>query len=73
MEDFEVLWQAITRIEAQNTLVELSVQDWSHLKKEQRQKLHKQLHKQAYPELYEKKKPQSTKDIFNMLAGAMNG
>lgn len=68
-----MLWQSITRIESQNTLLQFTVQDWSHMRKDQRNKVHRQLHKQAYPEVYESKKPKSTKDIFEMLSGVVSG
>lgn len=43
------MWEAITMIEAQEQLKQLSVMDWPNMKKDKRQKMHKELHRQAYP------------------------
>ena len=45
-----MFWDLITRIEAQEMLKALTIQDWSHMKKDKRSSLHRKLHKQAFPE-----------------------
>lgn len=73
IDDFESFWQSIDVIENQNILTQFTINDWPNMKKEARTKLHKQVHKKAFPKTHETSKPQSTKDIFEMLSGAING
>jgi len=49
------LWQAITVIEAQEQLKQMSVADWPNMKKQQRSKVHKELFSKAYPSEVRKK------------------
>lgn len=44
-----MMWECITVIEAQEQLKLMNALDWPNMKKDQRQKLHRELHRQAYP------------------------
>jgi hypothetical protein len=48
-DEVEKYWQLITRIEAQEMLKQLTIQDWPNLKKDKRSSLHRKLHRDAYP------------------------
>jgi Zn/Cd-binding protein ZinT len=63
----ESMWQSITTLEAQEQLMQMSVQDWSHMKKAQRTKLHKELFKKAYPSEIRKKNYISAEDLAKVL------
>lgn len=69
LEAFKVqsLWECITMIEAQEQLKAFTVQDWSHMKKAQRTKLHKDLFKQAYPSEIRKKNYISPEELLKVL------
>lgn len=60
------LWECITIIESQQMLKELTVQDWSNMKRNQRQKLHKDLYRKAYPSFLSKKKKITIEDLKRM-------
>lgn len=49
-ETFDVLYNSMEQIKARNTLTNLTVQDWSHMKKENRNKMHRKIHDVAYPQ-----------------------
>lgn len=49
------MWQAITIIEAQEQLKQMTVADWPNMKKQSRNKLHKELFSKAYPSEFRKK------------------
>jgi len=50
-----IMWQAITVIEAQEQLKQMSVADWPNMKKNSREKIHKELFQKAYPKDQSKK------------------
>jgi hypothetical protein len=54
-EKIDSLWLAITQIEAQEQLKQMTIADWPNMKKAARTKLHKELHSQAYPSELRKK------------------
>jgi len=54
-------------IEAQEQLKSFNVADWPNMKKQQRQKLHKELHRQAYPNSFSKKNLITAQDLQKML------
>lgn len=64
----EKFWQGITIIEAQEQLKMMSVMDWPNMKKDKRQKAHKELHKQAYPSSMSPKNYITIDDLKNMVA-----
>ena len=49
------MWECVTMIEAQEQLKIMTAMDWPNLKKDKRQKLHRELHRQAYPSSISKK------------------
>ncbi len=61
------LWECITMIEAQEQLKAFTVQDWSHMKKAQRTKLHKELFKKAYPSEIRQKNYITIDDLSKVL------
>jgi len=66
-ERVESLWQAITVIEAQEQLKQMSIADWPNMKKQQRSKIHKELFKQAYPSEIRKKNYITPEDLGKVL------
>lgn len=56
-------WEAITVIEARETLTQLSVSDYPHLKKQARQKLHRELSRMAYPSTFKDKRKITLQDL----------
>lgn len=48
----------------------LTIQDWSHMKKDKRSSLHRQLHKQAYPEM---QKSISLDEFVKRNGGGLSG
>lgn len=60
------MWEAITMIEAQEQLKLLSALDWPHMKRQQRQKLHKELYNKAYPSNILKRKKITIEDLKRM-------
>jgi hypothetical protein len=64
---------AITVLEAQEMLLQMQVSDYPHLKKEPRQRLHRQLHRQAYPGIHDPNaKPVTTAEL-NQKIGELIG
>ena len=59
-------FEAITVIEAQNFLADLTKADYPNLKKEDRRKIHREMHNKAYP--YEEQKPVSAKEMARILS-----
>lgn len=58
-------FEAISVIEAQQTLLELRVSDWPYMKKDARSRWHRSLHKTAYPATH--KNPVSTEKLMEMI------
>lgn len=50
----EMMWQALTIIEAQETLIEFQVSSFPHAKQSEKEKIHRAVHKLAYPSIYNK-------------------
>ena len=67
VEDCEDLWNSITVIEAQQTLVNITVSMWANMSKSDRQKIHRSLHRQAYPDSFETAKEISTEQLQLLL------
>lgn len=63
------LWECITMIEAQEQLKNLSALDWPNMKKESRNKMHRDLMKKAYP-FSKQKKSITASDLAKMLGGS---
>lgn len=63
MLDIDTLWEAITSIEAQEQLKLMNALDWPNMKKEQRQKRHRELYKQAYPSSIKEKNYITLEDL----------
>ncbi len=74
VDECEDLWNSITVIEAQQTLVNITVSQWAHMTKNDRSKTHKRLHKQAYPDSFSTKKEITTEQLQMFLGqGGSNG
>ena len=58
-------YEAITQIEAQQTLLELRIQDWPFMKKESRNRWHRKLHRKAYPRTHQK--PVSVEQLADII------
>lgn len=61
------MWQAITVIEAQEQLKMFDALDWPNLKKNERQKKHKNLSKLAFPNDIIQKKYITAQDLQRVL------
>lgn len=70
---FENYWSAITVIEAQEMLKNLTIQDWTKMKNSSREKLHRQLHRDAYPASFNEVKQVSNDELAKILGGGLNG
>jgi hypothetical protein len=68
-EDEEMLWQAITVVEAQETLVQLQVASYAHMKPDDQRKLHRKLHEMAFPTVYEKPVALTPEQMAKLLHG----
>lgn len=67
LDDFNDLWLAITTIEAQDMLSQISVNSYPHTNDQSRKKLIAQLEKKAYP-FKNKTKTISNKELFKILS-----
>lgn len=66
-------WEAITVIEAQELLKQMTIIGTPYMSKENSQKVHRDLHKQAYPKTHEGP-PVGPQDLAAILgAGRLNG
>jgi hypothetical protein len=65
----EMLWQAITEIEAQEVLVAIQVSAYPDLPKTDKERVHRAFHKQAYPHTHEAR----TSISIEQLAAVING
>ena len=61
------MWEAITIPEAQEQLKNFSSSDWPSMKKNAREKLHKQLYAKAYPDYMRTKNVISVDDLKRTL------
>jgi hypothetical protein len=64
---FETLWLSITQIEAQDMLNKMFIADWPNLKKNERQKKHKDIFNQAFPKDVRPKRKITTEDLQRLL------
>jgi len=69
METEQTLWEAITVIEAQNMLHQITLVDFPNMKTGHRNKIHKKLYRQAYPATFR----ESVELTPETLARAMGG
>ena len=65
--DFSVYLEAVEIIEAQEMLRAMNIADYPTMKKNDRQRLHRQVYKTAYPN--EKKRVITTQDLKKILGG----
>ena len=65
----ESLWECVTKLEAQELLLQFKASDWSSLKQEDRTKLYKDLSKSAYNSEWNKQETVSNADIAQMFGG----
>lgn len=68
-DDAEDYWNAITAIEAQDTLVAFTISQWPDMSNSDRERIHRKLHSQAYPESFIDKKPLSAEHLQRLLQG----
>ena len=65
IDEFEDYYQAITILEARETLKDLRVSDWPHQSKDDRKQFHRELHKMAFPDV--KSKPMTLDELRGIL------
>ena len=63
----DVMWEAITIIEAQDQLSLLSALDWPNMKKQKRQEVHRDLFRKAYPSSLREKNFVSIEDLKQIV------
>ena len=63
----DVMWEAITIIEAQDQLSLLSALDWPNMKKQKRQEVHRDLFRKAYPSSLREKNFVSIEDLKKIV------
>jgi hypothetical protein len=49
IDDYFDLWQAITQLEAQENLMQMTIMDYPKMRKDDRKKLHRKFRRMAYP------------------------
>lgn len=69
VDEFEIYWQQITKIEAQEMLLALTIADYPNLKGNQRSQIYNRIKNHASDQ---KQKIQSTQDIAKIIGG-LNG
>lgn len=69
VDEFSLMIQAMEMIDAKERLLDLSNADYPYLKKDSREKIHRALHKQARPNIFNEKKPITTKELAMILIG----
>ncbi len=69
VDEFEIYWQQIAKIEAQEMLLAITVADYPHLKGNQRTQIYNRIKNHASDD---KQKILSTQDIAKVI-GAING
>lgn len=65
----EMMWKAITVIEAQETLIGFQVSAYPQMKKSAQEQLHKSLHRMAFPEVYEKPITLTAEGLARLING----
>lgn len=66
-EKFNQCWLAITMIEAQETLINLTLADYPNMKDKDRKRLHRDMHKKAYFQREDKAvKVEDLQNIYGM-------
>lgn len=65
----EMLWKAITQIEAQETLVAIQVSAYPELPKKEKEKLHRTLHRNAYPDAHEARHSLTLEQVMEIVNG----
>jgi hypothetical protein len=70
----DVLWLAITQIEAQQTLLEMRLMDHPNSKQSARESWHREMHRLAYPKSWSVSKDSAnTEDVAKQLRTMLNG
>ena len=72
-DNFSDYWEAITVIEAQETLMSYSQADWPNTKKDERRERHRKLHSMAYPNAWKKSEKMSGEQMAELLKGFVSG
>lgn len=67
IDDFDVAFNAMLNIEAQETLNSIMISSWSNMKQKDRDRMHKKLYKQAYPDNFKEAKQVSLSDILRKV------
>lgn len=65
--DFEELWQAITVLEAQETLLQFRISIYPKLKAKAQKEEHRRVHKEAYPTKMYPPKTVPVSDVMTQL------
>jgi len=68
-EKAELAWQAITVIEAQESLVGFKVSGYPYMSKNAQEKAHRSLHRLAYPSTYERRQEVTPQQLAAILHG----
>lgn len=64
----EGYWQSITVLQAEETMLKFKIQDFPHLKPQDRSKIHNQFEKMATTSKKSNKKKISNKDLADILS-----
>lgn len=70
-DEFDIYWQSIEIIEAQEQLMQMNISDYPHIKQTSREKLHRSIHDIAFPK--DQKKALTTDDVAKALGRSLNG
>ena len=70
---FNDYWAAVSVLEAQEGLVQMSMMDWPNLKRPDRSKRHRELHRIAFPKSWQESKPVSGEDMARIIKGLIGG
>lgn len=70
VDEFTALWEAITILEAQETLLNMNIAAYPMLKKEDAKKFHRSIYEKAYPRNWERAKRSLTTAELAKLSGA---
>jgi hypothetical protein len=68
-ETAEIALQAADQLEAQESLLSISIGSFADLKKEDRTKMHREIHKRAFPKVHESKRAISGQELAVILNG----
>ena len=67
-------WEAITVIEAQDTMIQMRIADYPMMKTHQRRDFHRSMVKKAYPKTFDPdRKPLTTEQLAERLGAMING